>query len=139
MCLLNLLYKKWLVCSANSCKYSPCIKSFVAKLTGICFLNNEDNIKNRLNCVVQKIRNYFILAISIVLLLNLLCWLFSHASGHKIPLQTDLSFAIVTCVLVLLIIVTRLYQKIEAVYITRCCFCATAFFHLSCAAPYRSF
>ncbi len=39
----------------------------------------------------------------IILILNLSLWLFSHGSGHNIPLKTDLKFGITACVLLFLL------------------------------------
>jgi len=50
----------------------------------------------------------------IILILNLSLWLFSHGSGHNIPLKTDLKFGITACVLLFLLTGVIFFGRKEA-------------------------
>jgi hypothetical protein len=48
-------------------------------------------------------RKILIIVLALLLVTNLLFWLMAHASGHRIPPETDLAFLVAATILLLLI------------------------------------
>jgi hypothetical protein len=60
---------------------------------------------------VNLTRRLLTVIFSLLLLGDILLWLMFHASGHRIPIDTDLSFALMMISLIVLLYVIRKHVR----------------------------